>query len=359
MGNKMKYNSLTIFLIALILTHSITSNFTPIKTGDKKSKFLEKQIKSATTSAEDYLYDISNFAYEYLNNLGEKGVTFPSFEKIVRKIDTKRNIPTQILQEKFKQYDSNAWGLMNFNDFSKFLKEFLIIEAESNIESRKFQNETMLNYTDFEEGNLKNISLRINKNLPLAKNSKKNMPVNKAAITKAKAPTNPTSTPDAHPHMKVFLEKGFNDKEKEGIQKKVTKNQEKFEKNKQILDKDIQKNAKNVPSKSKQNKVVPIKTQKNFIKKKEEKNANLDKIKINRKAENNKKENNNNVNKNNDNNNVNKNKIDKNKIDKNLKDTISISVSSNVNNKGKKNLEKNQKYKKNTKINTNEKKTFR
>jgi len=46
------------------------------------------------------------------------------------------------LQEKFKKYDSNGWGILNFKDFSKFFTEFLLNEAATDIENRKYSNET-------------------------------------------------------------------------------------------------------------------------------------------------------------------------------------------------------------------------
>ena len=106
----MKYPSLTLLTIALILLSNF-SNAKKTEKIEKKTQFiLEKQIKTARNSAEDYLEEITNLsnnAFEFLNNLGEKGINFQAFEKIIQ--NTKKNkIQKEILQEKFKKYDSNG-----------------------------------------------------------------------------------------------------------------------------------------------------------------------------------------------------------------------------------------------------------
>jgi len=152
--NKMKYPSLTLLTIALILftNSSISTN---LDKSEKKTQFiLERQIKSAKHSAEEYLEEISNLsnnAFELFYNNGEKGINFQTFEKIVQKTKSSNNkIPKEILQAKFNKFDTNGWGVMNFKDFSTFFKEFLITEAFNDIENRRFSNETAFNNTDYD-----------------------------------------------------------------------------------------------------------------------------------------------------------------------------------------------------------------
>merc|ERR1711957_1063224 len=178
---------------------------------------------------------------------------------------------TEILKEKFKQYDSNGWGVMNFQDFSKFFTEFLLVEAAIDIENRKFSNESSLNITDIDSelDNYKNSSLALRKKLPKISGKIYNAPAPAPIPTLAPTPT-PGHLP-VHAFMKSFLEKGISDKDKERISRTKTKSQEIFEKKKQIMDNKLQKNTELIQGKSeiKKNKIEPkvVNNQKNFLKK--------------------------------------------------------------------------------------------
>lgn len=247
----MKY-TLIYFTIALILSCILVSSNS--KKLEKTTFILERQIKTARNSAEDYLYDISNLsnnAFEFLNNLGEKGVNFQTFEKIVQKV-SKQKIPKDILEQKFKKYDTKGWGIMTFKDFSKFFEEFLLAEAAIDIENRKFSNETNFNYTETDyENDYSNSTYR------KEKNAKKNVKADPKAKVSPKADPKAKANPKAN-IKKSFIEmenliENYNESPEVKEKKNLKKNEKKVEKKteKKVEKKNTQpENKKNVAQKT-------------------------------------------------------------------------------------------------------------
>ena len=64
---------------------------------------------------------------------------------------------------------------MNFNDFSKFFTQFLLKEAENDIENRRFQNEAPLNFTENYEDDFNNKNATI-ANRKISEPSPNNLP---------------------------------------------------------------------------------------------------------------------------------------------------------------------------------------